>query len=263
MGRTSARFPLGPLRRHRGHEALTLSLLALLLSQTFLHPPLCPPRPRWQWRSHVQKPGQLGCLRPPPASPLPPPLSPRCWESAVPPLPPPHPRPRSAPPSHMRRRTGAHGWSGGARSIRNAIRAVQCRPSSRPWTFARPPRPPAPPPPPSPPPFLPLLPPPFPPLLPFCRRPLVGRRRSFANPRPRRPSPTCPYCRDPPCCAALSPLGGRLPVFPTLSRSDIVATSNNPPFMRPLSFYWCSFVSTIPFQWPRQECSWGYPRAWW
>ena len=39
MGRTSARFPLGPLWRHRGHEALTLSLLVLLLSPTFLHPP--------------------------------------------------------------------------------------------------------------------------------------------------------------------------------------------------------------------------------
>ena len=97
------------------------------------------------------------------------------------PPPPLHPRPRSVPPSHMPRRTGAHGWSGSARPTRNATRAIQCRQSSRPWTFATWPQPLAPPP------LLPPLPslrfPPLlpPPLLPFCRRPPEGRNRSLVS----------------------------------------------------------------------------------
>ena len=193
MRGTRARFPLGPLRRHRGHEALTLSLLALLLSQTLLRHPRCPSRstlrrargsplrlspPAWpngvewrlkpaRWRPHVH--------------PLPPPQSHQFSANAVPPLPPPPLHPRSGPPSPRPRRTGAPGWSGSARSTPIAIRAIQCWQLSRPWTSARQPRPP------TPPPLFPPLPhvhpPPLPssPLLPFCRHPLVGRRGNFAN----------------------------------------------------------------------------------
>ena len=199
--RTRASFPPGPLRRHRGHEVLTLSLLALLLSQTHLHPPLHPSKMRWQRRSHAQTPGQLGCPRPPPAFPPLLPPSPRSLGSAAPPLPPLHLRPRSVPPSTTHRRTGVRGWSGSARSTQTATRAVQFRPSSRHWTSAR--QLPLPAPPPLPLPSFPPSPPSSPPPLPqLFRRPLVGRRRSSANPQPRGLSPS--FSTGPPSAACLT-----------------------------------------------------------
>ena len=56
---------------------------------------------------------------------------------------------------------------------------------------------------------------PFPPLPPFCRRPLMGRRGSFINCRPRRPTPTFVS----PCPAQGGV--GTCPVFTDHSRSDI------------------------------------------
>ena len=137
-GRTRARFPPGPLRRHQGLEATTLSRLALHFSQTLLRPPRQTPKKQWRRTYGVSKPGQLsGCLEP---LPVPPPLLPRLHRysaSVAPPLPPPHLHPRSVPPSTTHRRTGVCGWSGSVRPTRLAIRTVQFWPWSRRWTSAR------------------------------------------------------------------------------------------------------------------------------